>query len=215
MHRIAITLALVLLLSPGWSQAEPAALSWSQLRPAVPVPENPFNQMSGRQMDDLRLLAQYRMRQSLGEAELANRDAARHRLEDDGIDIAHMFELRETVEKQFRAYASQTNTTLVGKEYRIPGFITPIEFDGDRVVQFFLVPTAGACIHTPPPAPNQLVLVDYPQGLELPSILTPFWVTGVLQSEAVSANVAYKDGQTDVNSSYSMRASEVELYKVD
>ena len=46
---------------------------------------------------------------------------------------------------------------------RIPGYIVPLEFNDDQAVtQFFLVPFFGACIHVPPPPPNQIILVDSP-----------------------------------------------------
>lgn len=214
MRRFLLPLAILALVTMGSVRAEIRNLSWSELRPDIPVPENPFNKMSGRQMDDLRILAQYREQKSLNESQTKKRDAAQARLEAEGIDIKAMFDLREQVEQEYRNYATLTNTQLAGKAYRMPGFVTPIEFDGDKVVQFFLVPTPGACVHTPPPAPNQLVLVDYPEGLELDSIITPFWVTGVLQSKTTSARVAYKDGQTAVDSSYSMSASSIELYEI-
>ncbi|GAM70100.1 lipoprotein [Vibrio sp. JCM 19236] len=54
------------------------------------------------------------------------------------------------------------------------------------MTKFFLVPTAGACIHTPPPPPNQIVLVDYPEGIELVSLATPVWVEGELFNQALN-----------------------------
>ncbi len=59
-----------------------------------------------------------------------------------------------------------------------------------RVTEFFLVPYPGACIHVPPPPPNQIVLVRYPQGLKLTDIYTPLWVSGTLKIEQVSNDLA-------------------------
>ncbi|WP_026971187.1 DUF3299 domain-containing protein [Aliagarivorans marinus] len=44
-------------------------------------------------------------------------------------------------------------------QQRIPGFIVPLEFDGDKISEFFLVSYFGACLHFPPPPPNQLIHV--------------------------------------------------------
>jgi len=52
------------------------------------------------------------------------------------------------------------------------------------------VPYPGACIHVPPPPPNQLVLVRYPKGLTLDDIYTPLWVTGTLKVEKVNNDLA-------------------------
>ncbi|MCA4129843.1 DUF3299 domain-containing protein, partial [Pseudomonas aeruginosa] len=46
------------------------------------------------------------------------------------------------------------------------------------------------CIHVPPPPPNQIVLVRYPQGLKLTDIYTPLWVSGTLKIEQVSNDLA-------------------------
>ncbi|HTU52118.1 MAG TPA: DUF3299 domain-containing protein, partial [Acidobacteriaceae bacterium] len=48
---------------------------------------------------------------------------------------------------------------LSGKRVSIPGFMVPLEDDLDVVTEFLLVPYAGACIHVPPPPPNQIVYV--------------------------------------------------------
>lgn len=72
---------------------------------------------------------------------------------------------------------------LDGQSIRIPGFIVPLEFDDDQTItQFFLVPFFGACIHVPPPPPNQIVLVNAPQGLKLDVLYDPFWITGELMA---------------------------------
>ena len=44
---------------------------------------------------------------------------------------------------------------------KIPAFIVPLEFDDDQnVTQFFMVPFFGACLHLPPPPPNQTIFVN-------------------------------------------------------
>ncbi|MBY6196058.1 DUF3299 domain-containing protein [Vibrio hangzhouensis] len=95
----------------------------------------------------------------------------------------------------------------------MPGFITPIEFDDEVVTKFFLVPTSGACVHTPPPPANQIVLVDYPQGFPMTSLYTPVWVRGNLAIKKQKADVTYVDGATNVETVYSMTATSVELYE--
>jgi len=46
-----------------------------------------------------------------------------------------------------------------GRAVRIPGFVVPLDDAQEEGAEFLLVPYYGACIHTPPPPPNQLVLV--------------------------------------------------------
>lgn len=93
-----------------------------------------------------------------------------------------------------------------GKPIRIPGFIVPLEFDDDQTItQFFLVPYFGACIHEPPPPPNQIIFVNYPKGLKLNALYDPFWVSGVLETSIVENGVA--------TSAYSMEMYYYEEYK--
>jgi hypothetical protein len=93
-----------------------------------------------------------------------------------------------------------------GKMIRLPGFIVPLEYKSEQIVtKFFLVPYFGACIHVPPPPPNQIILVDYPKGLKLESIYDPFWLSGKLKVVLTENDVAI--------SSYSLDLKDYELYQ--
>lgn len=88
-------------------------------------------------------------------------------------------------------YSSRTVGTLNGKTIRLGGYPVPLESDSQgRSTLFFLVPYPGACIHVPPPPPNQILLVRYPEGIALEDIYAPLWVEGVLKVEAVSNDLA-------------------------
>lgn len=78
-----------------------------------------------------------------------------------------------------------------GKSVRIPGFIVPLEFNDEQAItQFFLVPFFGACIHVPPPPPNQIIFVNYPEGLKLEALYDPFWLSGVLSTSLTENDMA-------------------------
>ena len=101
-------------------------------------------------------------------------------------------------------YSSKTVSSLNGKQIRLGGYPVPLEADAKgRSTLFFLVPYPGACIHVPPPPPNQLVLVRYPKGLKLDDIYTPLWVTGTLKVEAVSNDLA--------DAAYALEAAKVRV----
>ena len=92
-----------------------------------------------------------------------------------------------------------------GKGIRIPGFIVPLEFDDEQTItQFFLVPFFGACIHVPPPPPNQIIFVNYPQGLKLKALYDPFWVKGILKTSLIKNDMA--------TAAYSMDMQTYEAY---
>ncbi len=88
-------------------------------------------------------------------------------------------------------YSTKTVAAMNNKNIRIGGYPVPLETDAKgRATLFFLVPYPGACIHVPPPPPNQMVLVRYPKGLKLDDIYAPLWVTGTLKVEKVSNDLA-------------------------
>ncbi|MFT6791037.1 MAG: hypothetical protein ACJA04_000237 [Cellvibrionaceae bacterium] len=78
-----------------------------------------------------------------------------------------------------------------GQAIRVPGFIVPLEFDDEQTItQFFLVPFFGACIHLPPPPPNQVIFVNYPKGIKLDNLYDPLWISGILKTSLVENNTA-------------------------
>jgi uncharacterized protein len=77
------------------------------------------------------------------------------------------------------------STTVIkafdGKRVRIPGFVVPLTFDDTRLVnEFFIVPYFGACLHSPPPPPNQIIYGKSATGVSAENIYEPFWFTGTL-----------------------------------
>lgn len=66
-----------------------------------------------------------------------------------------------------------------GETVKVPGFMVPLEDNQKKVTQFLLVPTPQACIHVPPPPPNQMLLVDVKEGVEV--AYGPIWVHGRLR----------------------------------
>lgn len=83
-----------------------------------------------------------------------------------------------------------------GQVVRIPGFVVPLAFnEQQQVTRFFLVPFFGACIHVPPPPPNQIIYAQYEKGFKLPSLYQPFWIAGSL-STAITENDTAKAAYT-------------------
>lgn len=89
---------------------------------------------------------------------------------------------------------------LDGAEIRLPGFAIPLDTDTKVAKSFILVPYYGACIHTPPPPSNQIVLVRAPQGARIEEAFAMVWVTGRLRVEAQQTDVAHAGYTLDANS---------------
>ncbi|MDY0250034.1 MAG: DUF3299 domain-containing protein [Pseudomonas sp.] len=101
-------------------------------------------------------------------------------------------------------YSAQTVPALDGRKILLGGYPVPLETNQQgHFVEFFLVPYPGACIHVPPPPPNQIVLVRYSQGIDLQDIYAPLWVEGRLHIEVNSNDLA--------DSAYTITAERVEL----
>ena len=59
--------------------------------------------------------------------------------------------------------------------------MVPLEQNDEReVTAFFIVPYFGACLHMPPPPPNQILYVQYEEGIALEALQQPFWFEGTL-----------------------------------
>ena len=87
--------------------------------------------------------------------------------------------------------STDVNSALDGKKIRIPGFVVPLEFDEQQTIsQFFLVPYFGACLHMPPPPPNQIILVDAPEGVQMAALYEPFWIEGELKTTFTQNDMA-------------------------
>jgi hypothetical protein len=93
---------------------------------------------------------------------------------------------------------------LDGQLVRIPGFVVPVEFDEESITEFFLVPYFGACIHSPPPPPNQIIYVHAPYGLQLNTLYDPFWISGTINTTLVENYMA--------TAAYSLKMASYEAY---
>lgn len=102
-------------------------------------------------------------------------------------------------------YSTRVVDSMHAQELKIAGFPVPLETNerGDYT-SFFLVPYAGACIHVPPPPPNQIILVDYPQGISIDDIYEALWMSGTLHIDQTSNELA--------DASYRFEADKVWIY---
>lgn len=105
----------------------------------------------------------------------------------------------------FDQNARKLNTALEGLLIRMPGYIIPFELSSAGVTEFMLVPYIGACIHVPPPPPNQLVYVTTEQPWPNGQLWEAIWVTGVLSLEFQTTDIA--------TVGYSLRSEHIEPFE--
>lgn len=106
---------------------------------------------------------------------------------------------------EYDANATRVNTDLEGALVRMPGYIIPMETTAQGVTEFILVPYVGACIHVPPPPPNQLVFVTAEVPWPSEDMWTAIWVTGRMQARMQSTAIA--------EIGYALSATEIEEYE--
>ena len=100
------------------------------------------------------------------------------------------------------------STKYVNQKIRMPGFVVPLDAVRNGQREFLLVPYFGACIHTPPPPANQIVLVTPHLQLNLSKTLESMdviWVEGELKESRTKTASGV--------SGYSLEAIKVYPYK--
>lgn len=99
--------------------------------------------------------------------------------EGSGADVAMQFGTFNAVEE------------LDEEKVRLPGFTVPFDYSADaKVTEFLLVPYFGACIHAPPPPPNQTILVRIKEPVALRDLSQAVWVNGTLKIEISQTDLA-------------------------
>ena len=101
-----------------------------------------------------------------------------------------------------------TVTELDGQRVRVPGFALALEYTADKMVtEFLLVPYFGACIHVPPPPPNQIVYVTAEKPVKVSNMWDPVWVTGTMRTQANYNDLG--------NAAYTLEVEAIEEYTYD
>lgn len=123
------------------------------------------------------------------------------------IGEGELDELNDIWNPIFDENGTKLNPALDGAYITMPGFIIPIDLSTAGVTSFILVPYTGACIHTPPPPPNQLVYVttETPWGSD--ALWEAVWVTGKMQHDLQTTDVA--------ETGYVLTADKMEVYEWD
>lgn len=109
--------------------------------------------------------------------------------------------------------STKTRPEFNNSHIRLAGFVVPLEFDDNQVIsEFFLVPYFGACIHLPPPPPNQIIHITLDnkvmnKGFNLQQLYEPVWVSGQLKTQLLENSMA--------TSAYSMSAHNITPYTED
>lgn len=89
---------------------------------------------------------------------------------------------------------------------RIPGYTVPFEFGANaEITEFLLVPYYGACLHAPPPPPNQTVFAMTEEPIRLRDLAQAVWIEGTMFTQTQESELA--------DAAYTIRVDKVEIYE--
>lgn len=214
--RVTIIIACTILYLPA-SAEQVRQLSWEDLIPEHLIAEDPFANLTLDQQDlgYWVISMKENMEENLliseqegGYSLIEDMNKAIQELEKAGVDIDEVMAKRDEI-------LVSIVEDLNGKRVRIPGYLLPLEMSGAGVTEFLLVPYVGACIHTPPPPPNQIVYVKFEKsgGYNQKELFEPVWVKGVISAKSMTKGLYLSDGSSDIDIGYSMEADKIEAYK--
>jgi len=100
--------------------------------------------------------------------------------------------------------AAPPTKTYIGKPIRIAGYVVPLDAERMQSSEFLLVPYFGACVHSPPPPANQIILIKPPKGSRFRT-MDAIWVEGILTEGKTSSEVG--------TSTYVLTADKITPYR--
>ncbi|WP_394498034.1 DUF3299 domain-containing protein [Shewanella sp. ENK2] len=220
---VLITLTLGLSVSAESTKGTSNYLDWNALviTPVVEV-ANPFEDMS---YENINLMREYAALNDKFYHDLMDKNTEKNvlqklaliedklRLQD--IDAKALYKLRHILIEQNKRNNQTPNLAVVNKHWHIQGYMVPIEFTEELVTSFFLVPVADSCSHSDMPAPNQIIRVEYEQGIPLTTLGELIVVDGNLNAEMAVATAKYHDGQRELASLYKINAERIESINVN
>ncbi|MDE0392982.1 MAG: DUF3299 domain-containing protein [Rhodospirillales bacterium] len=233
LHSIALSTILVVTVAFAGVAGAAQRLGWEDLSPPFDGAGDPLYRLSddiqadfydlmwarGLLADMVRLRKSHSAIRAVGasadyvKTELeATKAEARANLEAAGVDIAGLIAESEAYDEQLVAHNATLVDALDGQDVEIPGYALALEYSGTEISEFLLVPYVGACIHVPPPPPNQIVYVRFADGFESKGLFTPVLVAGRISAGRSSQSLSYVDGSADIAVGYSLDATAVEVY---
>lgn len=86
--------------------------------------------------------------------------------------------------------AAPTVAALAGQSVKLAGYLVPLDEAKDGMRAFLLVPYFGACIHAPPPPPNQTVFVMADKPIKMKDLAQAVWIEGTIHTQTQESDLA-------------------------
>lgn len=192
------------------------SIDWDDLVPGYAPLDDPLEEVDLRTRFDIAFAAQVRTDIANGlietsSPEAMNAAAVEGDLSRRGVDAERLI----SAFASFNAELARRNVglaqDLVGERVSLPGYALPLELSAGGVREFLLVPYVGACIHVPPPPPNQMVYVGIDGEVEIDGLFQAVEVTGILEVETADRPLYLVDGSADISTGYTLNDVQVVL----
>ncbi len=221
MTRIFLSLVFVLAAmtaSPADAKA-PKQLAWPDLIPNQEPVKDPLAALPPDQFNDISNLILARNMLASGlrgqdkrmvDDEIAALD---RKFKKRGVNVDKLFAEYKAFETEVTSRGKQLVGALNGSEVKIAGYLLPLEFSDKGTTEFLLVPYVGACIHVPPPPPNQIVFVHLKNPYQVQDLFAPVQITGRMSTKSSSRNLSFMDGTAPIDVGYSLAGEAVANYQ--
>ena len=97
---------------------------------------------------------------------------------------------KQSFRRQLRRWYATHARDLPWRRTSDPSAVSVSEIMLQQTPVATVVPYFGACIHVPPPPPNQVVFVSLPVAVAVEDPYGPHWVTGVMRTSSSSTELA-------------------------
>ncbi len=190
------------------------SINWSNLEGKMEVYDDPFKKLTEEQIHQLSIYARFTQMKKmapkrLNDSLIKNAKIAEEILKKEGVDIAYLLSQREHITKMRKKAAYTSNMELNNTSVSMSGFMLALQLKEGKTKEFLLVPTVGACIHTPPPPPNQIVYVTTKNPVVANARFEAVTISGKMLVKSEKNNLFLVDGKSDINSAYTMQADNV------
>lgn len=219
MRRLIASISILVLVScaAAVSAIQVRELAWEDLVGTFEF-EDPFEKLTSEQRYDLGIYVRIaKLKESDPASVTADMEAeirqAESRLAASGVDVDYLISIAPEVKHKRMKKAAAVVPELNGQRVKLPGYLLPLEFEKKKITEFLLVPWFGACIHTPPPPPNQIVFVSIEAGYDTQEQFAPVWVWGEMVVKSEQKNLFLVDGEAGIDIGYTLNAEKVTPYK--
>ncbi len=218
MKKWIITILVLPILTGTVAAEEVQRVGWADLIPKTTADvEDPFAVLTEKQLGQLGIYLRVSRMQAetptqLSDGIIKEANEAAVSLREQGVDIEGLLARLEEIKTLRTKRASATVKTLNGAHISIPGYALPLAYEDEKITEFLLVPWVGACIHTPPPPPNQIIFVRAPEGMAYQGHFAPVLLTGRIEAKSGEYDLFLVDGSAKITAGYALDMSRVQEY---